>query len=202
MLTFSNSEKIETTKDHPFYVEGKGFVKAGELGIGTSIVSRAGPSIQIVDIQVKAQSATVYNFSVEDFHTYFVGHSSLCVHNADCARDAIWLDHFFSQKMPPDFTEGLAAKLSPRETMEALQKAYPGKKVFRTTLEDLRTELKRKPNARAIAFGDTAGDPDAGHAVLGLTNNGEVGYWDGKGVITSEDNLPTGPILAIYTVGE
>lgn len=43
LLTLSNREKIETTKEHPFYVTGKGFIKAGELGIGTSIVTRAGP---------------------------------------------------------------------------------------------------------------------------------------------------------------
>lgn len=43
VLTFSNGESVETTSGHPFYVEGRGFVKAGELGIGTSIVTRAGP---------------------------------------------------------------------------------------------------------------------------------------------------------------
>ncbi|NLK94875.1 MAG: hypothetical protein GX275_06755, partial [Clostridiales bacterium] len=28
-----NGEEINTTKDHPFYVEGKGFVAAGDLEI-------------------------------------------------------------------------------------------------------------------------------------------------------------------------
>lgn len=53
VLTFANNEKIETTEEHPFYVEGKGFVKAGELGIGTSIVTRAGPSLRVLDISLK-----------------------------------------------------------------------------------------------------------------------------------------------------
>lgn len=51
VLTFVNHEKIETTKDHPFYVEGKGFVKASELGIGNSIVTRAGPAIRVLDVK-------------------------------------------------------------------------------------------------------------------------------------------------------
>ena len=73
-LTFSNGERIETTKEHPFFVESRGFAKAGELGIGTSIVTRAGPSLRVTSTEVgKAQ--TVYNFEVEDFHTYFVGKS-------------------------------------------------------------------------------------------------------------------------------
>ena len=48
VLHFSNGEQIETTKEHPFYVEHKGFTPAGELGIGTSIVTRAGPSVTLL----------------------------------------------------------------------------------------------------------------------------------------------------------
>ena len=36
-LTFDNGETIETTSEHPFYIVGRGFVKAGELGIGSSL---------------------------------------------------------------------------------------------------------------------------------------------------------------------
>jgi RHS repeat-associated protein len=81
VLEFSDGERIETTKEHPFYVQGKGFVKAGELGIGTSIVTRAGPAVAVTKIEVKEQPATVYNFEVVDFHTYFVGSGQLWVHN-------------------------------------------------------------------------------------------------------------------------
>ncbi len=83
VLSFSNGEKIECTKEHPFYVEHKGFTPAGELGIGTSIVTRAGPSAKLAHVEVKDAQATVYNFEVEDFHSYFVGihDGGLWVHN-------------------------------------------------------------------------------------------------------------------------
>jgi len=81
VLSFSNGEKIECTKEHPFYVEHKGFTPAGELGIGTSIVTRAGPSVKLTQVEVKRETATVYNFEVEDLHSYFVGQSGLWVHN-------------------------------------------------------------------------------------------------------------------------
>ncbi len=51
------------------------------MGIGTSIVTRAGPSAILASSQVRNQKATVYNFEVEKTHTYFVGHSDLWVHN-------------------------------------------------------------------------------------------------------------------------
>lgn len=80
-------ERIETTVEHPFYQHGKGFVPAGSLGIGNSIVTRAGPSLALASREVSNASKTVYNFEVEDFHTYFVGKSSVWVHN-DCGEVA------------------------------------------------------------------------------------------------------------------
>ena len=39
-LTFEDGETIETTGEHPFYVEGEGFTPAGRLAIGNAIVTR------------------------------------------------------------------------------------------------------------------------------------------------------------------
>ena len=81
VLRLKNGETIETTKEHPFYVESQGFTPAGEMGIGTSIVTRAGPSATLASSKVRNRTATVYNFEVENTHTYFVGQSDLWVHN-------------------------------------------------------------------------------------------------------------------------
>ena len=82
-LTFDNGAVLETTDEHPLYVEGSGFVKAKEVGIGSSIVTRAGPSAKVVSVQADVRQATVYNFTVDEFHTYFVGDAALWVHNVD-----------------------------------------------------------------------------------------------------------------------
>lgn len=76
-------EKIVTTDAHPFYVENRGWVNAGELGIGTAIVTRAGPSAVVVSAKVNALSANVpvFNLTVANFHTYYVGESCALVHN-------------------------------------------------------------------------------------------------------------------------
>jgi hypothetical protein len=89
-VILATGEKIECTPEHPFYVDGKGFTRAGELGIGTSIVTRAGPAVQVAGIKRHFHPATVYNFVVEDTHTYFVGaaNGGVEVHN-DCTDIAL-----------------------------------------------------------------------------------------------------------------
>ena len=81
-------ETITATREHPFYVKGKGFVPAGALAIGNSIVTRAGPTLVVKSIEWKRrpEGYSVYNFVVEDLHTYFVGNSNggVWVHNTDC----------------------------------------------------------------------------------------------------------------------
>jgi len=73
------AERIVCTPGHPFYVNGKGFVLAGDLGIGTSIVTRAGPCLSVSgrlwheDAADQALPERVFNFTVQDDHTYFVG---------------------------------------------------------------------------------------------------------------------------------
>ena len=87
-LTFDNGAVLETTDEHPLYVDGRGFVKAKEVGIGNSIVTRAGPSAKVVAVQADVRRATVYNFTVDALHTYFVGQDAWWVHNAgNCTWD-------------------------------------------------------------------------------------------------------------------
>jgi RHS repeat-associated protein len=67
-------ETITATPEHPFYVQGQGFQPLGSLGIGTTIVTRAGPPLVVrsVDWQEHPQGVPVYNFEVESDHSYFV----------------------------------------------------------------------------------------------------------------------------------
>lgn len=79
---------LTCTPEHPFYVQGQGWVEAGSLAIGNSIVTRAGPPlvVQGVDWQrakTGTKPYTVYNLTVEGDHTFFVGSASggTWVHN-------------------------------------------------------------------------------------------------------------------------
>ena len=81
-----NGEEIITTETHPFYVNDRGFVNAGELAVGDELLD-SNKNILLVenfDVELTGKPVTVYNFQVEDFHTYFVGTSQIMVHNSDC----------------------------------------------------------------------------------------------------------------------
>ena len=97
------TETITCTPEHPLHVQGQGWVEAGSVGIGTSIVSRAGPALEVTGLtwqknkaqELAAGSAgssfggyTVYNLTVEDDHTFFVGTAGggTWVHNTQCGK--------------------------------------------------------------------------------------------------------------------
>ena len=81
-----NGEEIVTTDNHPFYVQGRGFINAGSLLVGDKLVSVNGEDLIVEDYYIKLteKPVSVYNFQVEDFHTYFVGDCSVWVHNKNC----------------------------------------------------------------------------------------------------------------------
>ena len=86
-----NGEEIITTETHPFYVNKCGFVEAGELKVGDELLDVDNNILLIEDytVEVTKQPTTVYNFQVEDFHTYFVGECYIWVHNATCTPENI-----------------------------------------------------------------------------------------------------------------
>ncbi len=79
-----NGEEIITTVDHPFYVKNQGFIKAGELIVGDELLDVNGNVLLVenFDVELTEEPVKVYNFQVEDFHTYYVGENNILVHNA------------------------------------------------------------------------------------------------------------------------
>jgi len=127
-LTDAKTGKMEAltcTPEHPLFVTGQGWVEAGSLGIGSSIVSRAGPVMTVASVawhrgagvEEGAGSGsgtssgsglfTVYNLTVEDDHTYFVGSTAggTWVHNTECGQDELL--YRISNKNRPETAERL-----------------------------------------------------------------------------------------------
>ena len=78
-----NGEEITTTPGHPFWVPQKGWTKAVHLRAGDRLQLLNGEYVVVEQIQHELLEAPVfvYNFEVEDFHTYYVGSDSVLVHN-------------------------------------------------------------------------------------------------------------------------
>ena len=65
-----NGEEIVTTDNHPFYVQGRGFINAGSLLVGDKLISVNGEDLFVEKHRVEEldEPVDVYNFQVEDYH--------------------------------------------------------------------------------------------------------------------------------------
>jgi hypothetical protein len=76
---------IRTTAEHPFYVLGKSWIPAALLEVGDLLSSHDGEWLPVEGVADSGEVTTVYNFEVEEYHTYFVGREdwgfSVWVHN-------------------------------------------------------------------------------------------------------------------------
>ena len=80
----AGGEEIVSTPDHPYYVAGRGVVNACQLCIGNPLLDADGKILEAEQIYKeqlgKNEEVTVYNFQVEDWHTYHVGELEVLVH--------------------------------------------------------------------------------------------------------------------------
>jgi hypothetical protein len=84
-------ETIGVTAEHPFWVYGKGFVSVEDLVVGDEIVIHNETNTEENGFDLVSVTAIekvfyedlqpIYNFTVEDWHSYFVGGCCVWVHN-------------------------------------------------------------------------------------------------------------------------
>lgn len=81
-------ETITATAEHPFWVEGTGWVDAAELAAGDEVARADSGSATIVSVVREHLQCPVdvYNFEVAEYHTYFVASAGVWVHNACSVR--------------------------------------------------------------------------------------------------------------------
>lgn len=77
-------ELIRATPKHEFYIVDKGWVRAYELEVGDSLISKANKDKTISKINhiYLDEPIDVYNLTVEGNHNYLITESELLVHNA------------------------------------------------------------------------------------------------------------------------
>jgi hypothetical protein len=81
---YVGDEEIETTPTHPFWVIGKGWVAAGDIEAGDKVYLYSGEGREVKEVRFEYLDTPikVYNFEVEDWHTYFVSEQDVFVHNS------------------------------------------------------------------------------------------------------------------------
>ena len=83
-----DGEIIQCTETHPFQVKGKGWVDASNLAPNDIVYTKDWntATIQSVSLLELDEPVEVFNFEVEDCHTYFVGEQGILVHNGPCTK--------------------------------------------------------------------------------------------------------------------
>ena len=90
----ARTEIFRTTETHPFWsekggVKGEGgFVAAADLPIGAPLRLHNGAPAFVMSVTRTGKVESVFNFSVEGFHTYHVGELGVWVHNV-CLKAAM-----------------------------------------------------------------------------------------------------------------
>lgn len=82
-ITLARGATVMVTQEHPFMVEGQGWVLSGNLRVGDHLTQRDGGAATIAAIDVHPGGPTVYNFEVAGDHNYYITDAQLLVHNCD-----------------------------------------------------------------------------------------------------------------------
>lgn len=112
-------EIIQCTETHPFKVKDKGWVNASDLKPHDVVYTKDWytATVKSVNLIEFDDPIEVFNFEVEDCHTYFVGNSYILVHNANCHDSACG-------KQRRDYWKGEAQKIVDNDNFGASMKTY------------------------------------------------------------------------------
>jgi len=81
LITLSTGEVITSTVSHLIYTVNNGWIFAEHLNKNMLLFNKDGKYFQIVSVERKKQLIEVFNLSVSEVPTYFVGQTSILVHN-------------------------------------------------------------------------------------------------------------------------
>ena len=87
LMQMEGGEVVETTAAHRFAAQERGFVSAGKLRPGDRLSTHDERGVMLASTETRSGSATVYNLSVDGFHTFFIGGPGLWVHNVKDAKE-------------------------------------------------------------------------------------------------------------------
>ena len=89
---------IQATDDHPFYTVGGGWKTTIELSEGDLIETDGNAPMKVASVVDESRTDLTYNFTVADFHTYYVTKRNVLVHNCGgTVKDKIKVADFSHQ---------------------------------------------------------------------------------------------------------
>ncbi len=99
-LTSTGGSAIVATVEHPFLVEGGGWIEAAQLKPGDAIRTGGDALLTLADVAVQDHHTKVHNISVDGLHTFLVASDGWVVHN---------VNHFCTSKNAKDLRKNMVA---------------------------------------------------------------------------------------------
>ena len=89
-ISLESGEIITATDEHPFYLPSKkAWVNASELEVGSVLLGQDGSLLSVVGVKSYKQITKVYNLTVNNDHTFYVGSDSVLSHNEGICEKAL-----------------------------------------------------------------------------------------------------------------
>ena len=74
-------ERFHATDDHPWKVQGKGWVETADLTAGDRVETGSGADMMVTSLSLTDRVEKTYNLTVAEWHTFMVGEDGAIVHN-------------------------------------------------------------------------------------------------------------------------
>ncbi|WP_416292525.1 S8 family serine peptidase [Paenibacillus illinoisensis] len=78
---------VRTTGNHRFWIKNRGWIPADELVVGDQVELQDGSLERLNSIEFNYEPVKVYNFTVTEFHSYYVSELGILTHNLEEACD-------------------------------------------------------------------------------------------------------------------
>ena len=86
-LADGHEETIKVTPNHPIFVKYRGWIPAAEIQRGSVVETEEFSNLIVVKRKPTEERTRVYNFEVDEFHTYYVAEMGVWVHNKSSSAD-------------------------------------------------------------------------------------------------------------------
>lgn len=118
-----DGERIETTPEHPFFVEGQGWTAAGDVRTGQQVRDAGGEYDAVSAVSIESVPQAMYNLTVAEAHTYHVGGGQWLVHNDCDSLRSLFLtldDRGFNKFMDGVETNGFNGRVRPLDEITVI----------------------------------------------------------------------------------
>lgn len=99
-ITLISGEVIQATSGHPFYVNNANgrwdWLDAGDITTQSILTNLNGDELQVASVDKYLKQLSVYNITVDNDHTYFVGEGEVLNHNAGKCNPKWDWNHVFN----------------------------------------------------------------------------------------------------------